>query len=49
MAFAAPSTRQNGVDPRMFPSADATAFGYLAIPNLLIEHVMRTRIARWIQ
>ena len=41
MAFASPSTLQNGVDPRMFQSADAEEFGYLAIPNLLIEHAMR--------
>jgi isoquinoline 1-oxidoreductase beta subunit len=41
MAFTSPSTLQNGVDPRMFQSADAEEFGYLAIPNLLIEHAMR--------
>ena len=41
MAFASPSTLQNGVDPRMFQSASEEEFGYFAIPNLLIDHAMR--------
>ncbi len=41
MAFASPATLENGVDPRMFQSANAEEFGYHAIPDLLIEHAMR--------
>ena len=41
MAFSSPSLLVNGVDPRMFQSANAEEFGYLAIPNLLIDHAMR--------
>lgn len=40
-AFAAPKALENGVDPRMFQSANAEEFGYLAIPNVLIDHAMR--------
>ncbi len=41
MAFASPGSLQNGVDPRMFQSANGEEFGYHAIPDLLIEHAMR--------
>ena len=40
-AFAAPSTLQNGSDPRMFQSWSKEEFGYQGIPNLLIDQAMR--------
>jgi isoquinoline 1-oxidoreductase beta subunit len=41
VAYLAPSRIQNGYDPQQFQGLIPAEFGYMAIPNLLIDHAMR--------
>ncbi len=41
VAYLSPSRLVNGVDPVAFQGWAADEFGYMAIPNLLIDHAMR--------
>ncbi len=41
LAYLLPSRMENGVDPVQFQGLIPSEFGYLAIPNLLVDHAMR--------
>jgi isoquinoline 1-oxidoreductase beta subunit len=41
LAYLAPTALKNGVDPVQFQGWGPEEFGYMAIPNLLIDHAMR--------
>ena len=41
LAYLAPQRMENGVDMAQFQGLTAAEFGYMAIPNLLIDHAIR--------
>ncbi len=41
LAYLMPTRMENGMDPVQFQGLAAAEFGYLAIPNLLIDHAFR--------
>ena len=41
LAYLAPASIKNGIDPVQFQGWNTDEFGYQAIPNLLIDHAMR--------
>lgn len=41
LAYLAPARMTNGVDTVQFQGVDANEFGYMAIPNLLVDHAVR--------
>ena len=41
LAYLAPSSLKDGVDPVQFQSMNPAEFGYMAVPNILIDHAMR--------
>ena len=41
LAYLSPSSLKDGVDPVQFQSMNPAEFGYMAVPNILIDHAMR--------
>ena len=41
LAYLSPSSLKDGVDPVQFQSMNPAEFGYMAVPNLLVDHAMR--------